>query len=106
MSGAPAWRKAEVTGASSTTSIGWMGCYSRDPYVPQGRPHLDRGFPLQAGKRRGEPHGARVCLPRNRDPADRSRGSQEEAYALTSIGGDRRVTQLVDIRKGVHCMIP
>ncbi len=29
-----------------------------------------------------------------------------EAYALTSIVGDCRVTQVVDIRKGVHCMIP
>jgi hypothetical protein len=32
--------------------------------------------------------------------------SHEEAYALTSIVGDCRVTQVVDIRKGVHCMIP
>jgi acetamidase/formamidase len=32
--------------------------------------------------------------------------SREEAYALTSIVGDCRVTQVVDIRKGVHCMIP
>src|ERR1700746_4100669 len=31
--------------------------------------------------------------------------SREEAYALTSIVGDCRVTQVVDIRKGVHCMI-
>jgi acetamidase/formamidase len=29
-----------------------------------------------------------------------------EAYSLTSITGDCRVTQMVDIRKGVHCMIP
>jgi acetamidase/formamidase len=29
-----------------------------------------------------------------------------EAYALTSLVGDCRVTQVVDIRKGVHCMIP
>lgn len=28
-----------------------------------------------------------------------------EAYSLTSIAGDCRVTQMVDIRKGVHCMI-
>jgi acetamidase/formamidase len=28
------------------------------------------------------------------------------AYALTSMVGDCRVTQVVDIRKGVHCMIP
>jgi acetamidase/formamidase len=32
--------------------------------------------------------------------------SREEAYALASIVGDCRVTQVVDIRKGVHCMIP
>ena len=29
-----------------------------------------------------------------------------EAYSLTSIAVDCRVTQVVDIRKGVHCMIP
>jgi acetamidase/formamidase len=34
------------------------------------------------------------------------RMSREEAYALTSIAGDCRVSQVVDIRKGVHCMIP
>jgi acetamidase/formamidase len=32
--------------------------------------------------------------------------SREEAYALTSIVGDCRVSQVADIRKGVHCMIP
>jgi acetamidase/formamidase len=32
--------------------------------------------------------------------------SREEAYALTSIVGDCRVSQVVDIRKGVHCLIP
>jgi acetamidase/formamidase len=32
--------------------------------------------------------------------------SREEAYSLTSIVGDCRVSQIVDIRKGVHCMIP
>ena len=29
-----------------------------------------------------------------------------EAYALVSMVGDCRVSQVVDIRKGVHCMIP
>jgi acetamidase/formamidase len=29
-----------------------------------------------------------------------------EAYALSSISADCRVTQMVDIRKGVHCMVP
>ena len=32
--------------------------------------------------------------------------SREEAYSLTSIIGDCRVSQVVDIRKGIHCMIP
>src|SRR5438270_151446 len=32
--------------------------------------------------------------------------SRDEAYALTSIVGDCRWSQVVDIRKGVHCMIP
>lgn len=32
--------------------------------------------------------------------------SREEAYSLTSMIGDCRVSQVVDIRKGVHCMIP
>jgi acetamidase/formamidase len=32
--------------------------------------------------------------------------SREESYALTSIVGDCRVSQVVDIRKGVHCLIP
>ena len=32
--------------------------------------------------------------------------SREEAYALTSMVGDCRVSEVVDIRKGVHCMIP
>ena len=32
--------------------------------------------------------------------------SRDEAYALTSMVGDCRVTQVVDIRKGVHCMVP
>jgi acetamidase/formamidase len=29
-----------------------------------------------------------------------------EAYALASLSADCRVTQVVDIRKGVHCMVP
>jgi acetamidase/formamidase len=32
--------------------------------------------------------------------------SRDEAYALTSMVVDCRVTQVVDIRKGVHCLIP
>ena len=29
-----------------------------------------------------------------------------EAYALVSMAADCRVSQIVDVRKGVHCMIP
>jgi acetamidase/formamidase len=32
--------------------------------------------------------------------------SRDEAYALASMAADCRVTQVVDIRRGVHCMIP
>ena len=32
--------------------------------------------------------------------------TREEAYALTSMMNDCRITQMVDIRKGVHCMMP
>jgi acetamidase/formamidase len=29
-----------------------------------------------------------------------------EAYSLASIAADCRVSQVVDVRKGVHCMVP
>jgi len=32
--------------------------------------------------------------------------SRDEAYSLASMVADCRVTQMVDIRKGVHCMVP
>ena len=32
--------------------------------------------------------------------------SRYEAYSLVSMAADCRVSQVVDIRKGVHCMIP
>ena len=32
--------------------------------------------------------------------------TREEAYALTAMAVDCRVSQVVDVRKGVHCMIP
>src|SRR2546425_814884 len=32
--------------------------------------------------------------------------SHYEAYSLASMAADCRVTQVVDVRKGVHCMIP
>ena len=32
--------------------------------------------------------------------------SRDEAYALASMAADCRVSEVVDIRKGVHCMIP
>jgi acetamidase/formamidase len=31
---------------------------------------------------------------------------RSEAYALASLAADCRVSQVVDVRKGVHCMIP
>ena len=38
--------------------------------------------------------------------ATRASLSRLDAYALLSIGSSFRVTQVVDINKGVHCMIP
>ena len=32
--------------------------------------------------------------------------SRDEAYALTAMAVDCRVSQVVDVRKGVHCMVP
>ncbi len=32
--------------------------------------------------------------------------SRDEAYSLVAIAADCRVSQVVDVRKGVHCMIP
>ncbi len=32
--------------------------------------------------------------------------SREEAYSLASVAADCRVSQVVDVRKGVHCLIP
>ena len=32
--------------------------------------------------------------------------TREEAYSLTAVAADCRVSQVVDVRKGVHCMIP
>ena len=32
--------------------------------------------------------------------------TREEAYSLTAMAGDCRVSQVVDVRKGVHCMVP
>jgi len=32
--------------------------------------------------------------------------TREEAYSLTALAVDCRVSQVVDVRKGVHCMIP
>jgi len=32
--------------------------------------------------------------------------TREEAYSLTALAADCRVSQVVDIRKGVHCMVP
>jgi acetamidase/formamidase len=32
--------------------------------------------------------------------------SREEAYLLCSLTADLRVTQTVDVNKGIHCMLP
>ncbi len=32
--------------------------------------------------------------------------TRDEAYSLASVAADCRVSQVVDVRKGVHCMIP
>lgn len=32
--------------------------------------------------------------------------SREDAYSLCSMAADLRVTQLVDVNKGIHCMLP
>ena len=32
--------------------------------------------------------------------------SREDAYSLCSLAADLRVTQLVDVNKGIHCMLP
>ena len=32
--------------------------------------------------------------------------SREDAYTLCSLAADLRVTQLVDVNKGIHCMLP
>jgi acetamidase/formamidase len=32
--------------------------------------------------------------------------TRDEAYSLVALAGDCRVSQVVDIRKGIHCMIP
>jgi acetamidase/formamidase len=32
--------------------------------------------------------------------------ARDEAYSLVAVAGDCRVSQVVDVRKGVHCMIP
>jgi acetamidase/formamidase len=37
---------------------------------------------------------------------DRKGLDRNEAYSLTSSAADWRVSQVVDGRKGVHCMIP
>ena len=32
--------------------------------------------------------------------------TRDEAYSLTALAADCRVSQVVDVRKGVHCMVP
>jgi acetamidase/formamidase len=31
---------------------------------------------------------------------------RDDAYSLAAVAADCRVSQVVDVRKGVHCMIP
>ena len=79
------------------------------------------GFSLLAGERRSEPDRPGMFFDEDLNEAMKIAVreavnflaeqkivpmSREEAYSLTSIVGDCRVSQVVDIRKGVHCMIP
>ena len=32
--------------------------------------------------------------------------SKEDAYALCSLAADLRVTQTVNVAKGIHCLLP
>jgi acetamidase/formamidase len=50
---------------------------------------------------------ARICTIETVDfLADQMKLSRDDAYALTSVGVDLSITQLVDGTKGVHAMIP
>jgi acetamidase/formamidase len=37
---------------------------------------------------------------------EKAKLSREDAYTLVSLAGDVRVTQLVNVNKGIHVMIP
>jgi acetamidase/formamidase len=37
---------------------------------------------------------------------ERARLTREDAYTLCSVAADLHVTQLVDVNKGIHCMLP
>jgi acetamidase/formamidase len=32
--------------------------------------------------------------------------SRQDAYTLCSLAADLRVTQMVDLNKGIHCILP
>jgi acetamidase/formamidase len=79
------------------------------------------GFSLLAGERRSEPDRPGMFFDEDLNEAMKIAVreavnflaeqkivpmSREEAYSLTSIVGHCRVSQVVDIREGVHCMIP
>jgi acetamidase/formamidase len=50
---------------------------------------------------------ARQALREMIDLIQRTAGlSKEDAYSLCSLGADLRITQMVDVHKGVHCMLP
>ena len=37
---------------------------------------------------------------------EKAKLSREDAYSLTSVAGDVRITQLVNGNKGIHVMVP
>ena len=51
------------------------------PDLPQGRARLDGRLALPPGQRRGEPHRARVLLPRDRHAAHRAQGHEARVAA-------------------------
>src|SRR2546426_4875056 len=66
------------------------------PDLPQGRPRLDGRFPLPPGQWRGQPHRARVRLPRDRDAAHRAQGPE----ARLAARGDEDALDHAGLRRG------
>jgi acetamidase/formamidase len=63
------------------------------------RPHGSKAAPERGGRATRET--VDFLSSQKMVPLDRY-----EAYSLASMVADCRVTQVVDIRKGVHCMVP